>query len=178
VNKGLIARRYSRLLINTFDISDVPDIIDGLKIFLKLINADKKLRNLFSSCAFAENEIDLALKIILSRIKASEQVGKILKLIIKQGHLPVIKEIIKSSINSYNERLKRMTALVISPVVIEKTRIERLRSALRVLTQREIDIENQIDPSLLGGFIVKVGSTIYDSSLKGQLRLMRAELVK
>jgi len=178
VNKGLIARRYGRLLINTFDISDVPDIIDGLKIFSKLINADKKLKTLFSSRGFSESEKAEALKISLSHIKASEQIGKLLKLIINQGHLPAIKEIIKSSINAYNERLKRMTALVISPVVIEKTRIERLRSALKILTQREIDIENQIDPSLLGGFIVKVGSTIYDSSLKGQLRLMKAELMK
>jgi len=178
VNKGQVVGRYSRLLINTFDIADIPGVIDRLKVFLKLISTDRKLKTLFSSRAFSEDEKAAALKIIQSHLKASEQFGKFLGLIINQGHLPVMKEIIKSSITAYNERLKKMTALVISPVVIEKTHIERLRSTLKVLTRREIDVETQIDPSLLGGFIVKVGSTIYDSSLKGQLRLMKAELMK
>ena len=46
------------------------------------------------------------------------------------------------------------------------------------MTKRDVDIDSKIDPALLGGFIVKIGSTIYDSSLKGQLRLLRTELTK
>jgi F-type H+-transporting ATPase subunit delta len=41
-----------------------------------------------------------------------------------------------------------------------------------------VDIEYVSDPTLLGGFIVKVGSTMYDSSIKGQLRLLKDELIK
>jgi len=67
---------------------------------------------------------------------------------------------------------------VVSPVTLEKNYINRLKSSLKALTRRDIDIESRIDTSLLGGFIVKVGSTVYDSSLKGQLRLLRAALTK
>jgi F0F1-type ATP synthase delta subunit len=53
-----------------------------------------------------------------------------------------------------------------------------LKNALKNITKMDVEVENQVDPSLLGGFVVKVGSTIYDNSLKGQLRLLKAELMK
>jgi F0F1-type ATP synthase delta subunit len=49
---------------------------------------------------------------------------------------------------------------------------------LKNLIDRDVDIENEVDPSLLGGFVVRVGSTIYDSSVKGQLRLLKSELMR
>ena len=65
-----------------------------------------------------------------------------------------------------------------TPVALEEKYISRLKSALTSLTDREVQIESRLDPSLIGGFIVKVGSTVYDSSLKGQLQLLRAELTR
>jgi ATP synthase F1 delta subunit len=178
MNKTQIAKRYSRTLISTFDISAIPGILEGLQIFSKLIDANKKLRLLFISGIFLEDEKDRALKTLLSYLKVSKQTERFLKLIIMQGHLSAIKEIIKASIAAYNEKLKRETAMVISPLTLEKKHIERLKNALRAITQKEINIESQVDPSLLGGFIVKVGSTVYDSSLKGQLQLLRTELTR
>jgi len=35
-----------------------------------------------------------------------------------------------------------------------------------------------MDPSLLGGILIKIGSTMYDTSIKGQLRLLKDELIK
>jgi F0F1-type ATP synthase delta subunit len=49
---------------------------------------------------------------------------------------------------------------------------------LKKLTDRDLDIEYVMDPSLLGGIQVKVGSMIYDTSIKSQLRLLKNELIK
>jgi F0F1-type ATP synthase delta subunit len=49
---------------------------------------------------------------------------------------------------------------------------------LKKLIDRDVDLETVLDPSLLGGVLVKVGSTMYDSSIKGQLRLLKDELIK
>ncbi len=95
---------------------------------------------------------------------------------ILQGHLPAINEVITASIDAYNERQKKATAVVVSTVSLDEKNADRLKAALKKMTDREITIENQVDESLLGGFIVKVGSTIFDSSLQGQLRLLRSEL--
>lgn len=178
MNKAQIAKKYSRSLINTIEVQDIPKVIEELITFSKLIEANRKLKLLFAGQIFSEEEQNRALKELLSYLKISPQSEKLLKLIIIQKHLSAIKEIIKASINLYNEKLKKTTAVVISSVTLEKNYINRLESALKALTRRDIDIESHIDPSLLGGFIVKVGSTVYDSSLKGQLRLLRAELTR
>jgi ATP synthase F1 delta subunit len=103
---------------------------------------------------------------------------KFLRLIILHGHLAAIKEVITASINVYNDAEKKATAVVISPVTLDTSYTDRLKTALKELTKKDVDIETEVDPSLLGGFIVKVGSTIYDSSIKGQLRMLKAELMR
>ncbi|MCK5286248.1 MAG: ATP synthase F1 subunit delta [Thermodesulfovibrionia bacterium] len=178
MNKSRIAKKLSRSLINTYDISDVSGILKGLQIFSRVIDSSRELKLLFSSRIFTDNEKVQALKILISHLKVSRQTEKFLKLIILQGYLPALKEIIKASTDACNEKLKKASALLISPVALEQSHIDRLKNALRDLTKRDVDIDSKIDPSLLGGFIVKVGSTVYDSSLKGQLRLLRTELTK
>ncbi|MCK5512818.1 MAG: ATP synthase F1 subunit delta [Thermodesulfovibrionia bacterium] len=178
MNKSQIAKKLSRSLINTFDISDINGVLEGLHIFSKVINSSRELKLLFSSRIFTDNEKAQALKILTSHLKISRQSEKFLKLIIMHGYLSAMKEIIKASTDAYNEKLKKATALVISPVALEQNHIKRLKKTLRELTKRDVDIDSKIDPALLGGFIVKIGSTIYDSSLKGQLRLLRTELTK
>lgn len=178
MTKSHIAKKYSKALINTIDISDVPAVIEELKAFSKLIDSDRKLKLLFISQIFSEDEKKRALKEILSYMKVKTQSEKFLALIIAQGCLPVLKEIIGLSVRIYQERTKKATAEVTAPVHLDKIYINRLESALRSLTKREVEIQSRIDPSLIGGFIVKIGSTIYDSSLKGQLMLLRTELTK
>ncbi len=176
--KSQIAKRYGKVLINTVDISEVPSIIEELKAFSKLIDSDRRLRLLFISQIFSEEEKKTALSEVLSYMKAKDETKKFLTLIITQGCLHAINEIIGSALNLYQDRMNRITAEIVAPVPLNESYINRLKSALGFLTNREVEVESRLDPSLIGGFIVKVGSTIYDSSLKGQLMLLRAELTK
>jgi len=178
MTKAQIAKRYAKVLINTIDLSSVPSVIEEIKTFSRLIDADKRVRLLFTSQIFSEEEKGTALNEILSYMKAKKESKKFLNLIITQGGLHAIKEIITSAITLYQERINKTTAEVISPVPLNEHHLNKLRSALSALTNRDVKIDSRLDPSLIGGFIVKVGSTIYDSSLKGQLMLLRAELTK
>lgn len=178
MNKTYVAKKFSRALINTVDISAVPGVIEELKVFSGLIEADRRFKLLFASQIFSEDEKKKALNEILSHMKASPQGSKFLTLIITQGVVTVIKEIISASLNIYDERMKKVTAEVISPVVLDENYSSRLKAVLRAMTSKEVEIESSLDPSLIGGFIVKVGSTVYDSSLRGQLQLLKAELAR
>lgn len=65
-----------------------------------------------------------------------------------------------------------------TPVEVTRDYEDRLKAALKKLIDRDVDVEYVLDPSLLGGVLVKVGSTMYDSSIRGQLRLLKDELIK
>ena len=178
MNKNQLAKRYSRALLNSIDIADVPVVVGEFKAFADLIGKNRQLRLLFGGQIFSESEKRKAFDALSPRLKFNEGTEKFLRLIIIQGHLPAINEIIAATIDSYNEKQKMATATVVSSVALDKKYIDRLKTALGRMTDREITVENRIDESLLGGFIVKVGSTIFDSSVKGQLRLLRAELLR
>ncbi|MBI5408026.1 MAG: ATP synthase F1 subunit delta [Nitrospirae bacterium] len=178
MNKNQIAKKYSKALIGSVEISNIPAVIEELKAFSRIFDANRKLKLLFAGQIFSDVEKEKALSALLPGLGTSPQTEKFLKLIILQGHLAAIKEIIVASINAYNEKQKKAAAVVISSVPLDKKFADRLKSALSAMTQRDVDMESQVDPSLLGGFVVKVGSTIYDSSVAGQLRMLRAELMR
>lgn len=178
MNKHQVARKYSRSLISSIELQEIPRVIEELRVFSRLMSINRKAKLLFAGLVFTDDEKDRALRALFPRLAFSAHTEKFLRLIIIQGHLASLKEIIIASMNAYNEKKRKATAVVVSPVPLEKGHTERLRTALREMTRKEIDIESQVDASLLGGFIVKVGSTIYDSSVAGQLRLLRAELIK
>jgi len=73
---------------------------------------------------------------------------------------------------------RKVKAVVMTPIEISKDYENTLRSSLKKVTDRDVDIEYVMDPSLLGGILIKMGSTMYDTSLKGQLRLLKDELIK
>ncbi|MEW6714228.1 MAG: ATP synthase F1 subunit delta [Nitrospirota bacterium] len=178
MNKTYVAKKFSRALINTVDISAVPGVIEELKVFSGLIDADRRFKLLFASQIFSEDEKKKALDQILSHMKASPQGAKFLTLIITQGVVSAIKEIVSASLSIYEGKIGKVTAEVSSPVALDENYSNRLKAALRAMTNKEVEIESSLDPSLIGGFIVKVGSTVYDSSLRGQLQLLKAELAR
>ena len=178
MNKNQIAKKYSRAILNTVELSEIPRVIDELKAFSSLIDDNRQLKLLFAGQIFSDEEKGKAFDAIKPSLKFVAGTEKFLNLIITQGYLTAMKEIIAYTINVYNEKQKKASAVVISPVSLDKGYTDRLKVALKNLIDRDVDIENEVDPSLLGGFVVRVGSTIYDSSVKGQLRLLKSELMR
>jgi ATP synthase F1 delta subunit len=178
LNKNQIAKKYSRAIINSVEVTELSTMLEELKAFAGLIEENKQLKLLFAGQIFSEAEKGKAFDALTPKLNFNANTAKYLKIIIVQGHLFAIKEVITATIDAYNDKQKKATAIVISSVALDSTNTERLKKALKKMTDREVTIENETDESLLGGFIVKVGSTIFDSSVKGQLRLLKAELMR
>ncbi|GBE03699.1 ATP synthase subunit delta [bacterium BMS3Abin09] len=178
MNKNQIAKKYSRAMINSVEVNKLPVMIEELKAFAELIDENRKLKLLFAGLIFSKAEKGKAFDALTPALKFNSNTTKYLRIIIVQGHLSAIKEIVTATINAYNENQKKATAVVVSSVALDSRNTNRLKAALKKMTDREITIENETDASLLGGFIVRVGSTIFDSSVKGQLRLLKAELLR
>jgi ATP synthase F1 delta subunit len=178
LNKNQIAKKYSRAIINSVEVTELPTMIEELKAFAGLIEENRQLKLLFAGQIFSEAEKGKAFDALAPKLNFNANTVKYLKIIIVQGHLFAIKEVTTATIDAYNDKQKKATAVVVSSVALDSTNTERLKAALKKMTDREVTIENETDESLLGGFIVKVGSTIFDSSVKGQLRLLKAELMR
>ena len=76
-----------------------------------------------------------------------------------------------------NARLGRVMAQVTTAVELDDDQQQAVAHKLAEITQQEVRVEIQVDPSILGGVVVRINHTVLDGSLQGQLARLRHELV-
>ncbi len=172
------ARKFAKMFINVIGMDEAPAALAELGVVEQLMTKSREFRSVLVSPAFTEEERQQALRDVAARMKLSEKVVKFLSHITSAGVAAALSEIVKYATAIYLEKKRRAKAVVMSPVAVGKDYEDRLKAALKKLIDRDVDVEYVLDPSLLGGVLVKVGSTMYDSSIRGQLRLLKDELIK
>ncbi len=172
------AKKYAKTLMSIVGIEEAPKALAELAVLENLMSKSREFRSVLVSPGFTQAEKETALKQVSSRLGLSEKMVKFAVHLAEVGVVSALGEIIKKATAIYLEKKKRAKAVVMTPVEVSKQYEERLKASLKKLTDRDVDIEYVMDPSLLGGVLVKVGSTMYDSSIRGQLRLLKDELIK
>ena len=171
-------KKYAKVLLDTVGIEKAPQAISELSSFNDLMVKNKDFKSLLVNPQFSLEERGKIIKQIAGKVKLSDY---ILKYILHLTDIMLIinlPEIVKIATSLYLERKKRAKAVVMTPMKIGKAQEDKLLVSLKKMTDRDLEIEYVMDPSLLGGIQVKVGSMIYDTSIKGQLRLLKNELIK
>jgi F-type H+-transporting ATPase subunit delta len=101
-----------------------------------------------------------------------------LVLLARTGKLNLVPELDAS----YRERLQShqnvVRADVTSAVALSPEKTKALQESLSKVTGKKVEISAGVDPELMGGVVARIGSTVYDGSVKTQLQRMRQELVK
>jgi F-type H+-transporting ATPase subunit delta len=172
------AKKYAKTLISAVGLEDTPRAIAELSVIEKLMEESREFRSVLVNPGFTAEERAKALRQVAEKAKLSETVTKFVVHVSEIKAIAALSQIIKIATAIYLEKKKRAKAVVISPVEISGDYERRLKDSLKGLIDKDVDIEFVMDPSLLGGVLVKVGSTMYDSSVKGQLRLLKDELIK
>jgi ATP synthase F1 delta subunit len=172
------AKKYAKTLISVVGIDDMPKALAELGTVENLMQKSREFRSLLVNPGFTAAEREKAFLQVAAKAGLSEKVVKFVMHLTGIGVVAALSDIIKIATALYLEKKKRAKAVVMTPIEVSKNYEERLKASLKKLIERDVDIEYVLDPSLLGGVLVKVGSTMYDSSVKGQLRLLKDELIK
>jgi F-type H+-transporting ATPase subunit delta len=72
----------------------------------------------------------------------------------------------------------RVTAEITSAQPLDAGQVQQITAALEKLSGKKVTIAKREDPELLGGVVAKIGDTVYDGSLRSQLRNLRDQLAK
>jgi ATP synthase F1 delta subunit len=171
-------KRFANALIRNVGIDNAPQAINELEALNALMLKSKEFKNLLFNPQFTSAERESVLKQLATKIKLSDYTIKFVMYLSELGVIKALPTIIRSATNLYFEKKKKAKAVVMTPIEIKKEQEDSLKSSLKKMIDRDVDIEYVMDPSLLGGILVKVGSTMYDTSIKSQLRLLRDELIK
>lgn len=171
-------KRFAKTLIETAGMEAAPKALAELGTLGKVLSGSRELSSALTGPQFTDAEKRAVIKELGGRLKLSDHTVKFVSFLAEQKAMPAFGATLNAATAIYFERKKMARAQVITPVPIDKGYEPRLRESLRKLTGREIELEYVTDPALLGGMLVKVGSTMYDGSIKGQLRLLKDELIK
>ncbi len=148
-----------------------------LDLFSSALDASADLRRLVSSPAFSRREQDAAIGAILKKMQIGGITANFAGLLVKNGRLDHFAPVIRAYHDLLAEHHGEITAEVSSAQKLNADQLKDLRAALKKLSGRKTRIIQHIDETLLGGLVVKLGSRMYDSSLRTKLfnlqRLMK-----
>lgn len=172
------ASRYAKALLRSIELEKIPQALSEVIAVNDLMSASKEFKSLLVNPLFTPDERANVIKQLTGKLKLSDYIVKFILHLAEVGAVKALPEIIRMATALYLEKKKKAKAVVMTPLPVTKEQETKLRASLKNITDREIDIEYAIDPSLLGGVLVRIGSTMYDTSIKGQLRLLKDELIK
>lgn len=166
--------RYASAL---FDLASEGKSVDTVQAqlagFRAAIADSADLRRLVTSPAFSADDQVAAIEAICAKGKISGIALNFLKLVARNRRLPALTAMIDAFDTLVATAKGEVGAEVISADKLSATQIKDLKAALKASTGRDVTLSTRVDPSLLGGLIVKVGSRMMDNSLKTKLQNLK-----
>lgn len=172
------AKRYAKALLGIVGFDKALGALEELNRVNDLMVNSKEFSGLLMNPQFPPDEREKVIRLIAKRMKLSGDIINYIMHLSQLGVIVFLPEIIKIATALYMEKQKKSKAVVMTPFEVSGADDARIKSSLNKLLERDVEIEYVMDPSLLGGILIKVGSTMYDTSIKGQLRLLKDELIK
>jgi len=172
------ASRYARAL---FDVaqneSDPVTVQQQLAAVVDAVDGSAELAKVLQDRRVPEPARRKIAIAVAERLEVVPAVGKLLALLVERGRFELLHEIAAV----YDERLREFRNIVqadVQTAVPLAPDAERaLEAALAQATGKQVAMRVTVDASLLGGVVARVGSTVYDGSVRTQLRKMRDQLV-
>jgi F-type H+-transporting ATPase subunit delta len=128
---------------------------------------------LVRSPAFSAQEQLQALSAVLARAAIGELAAKFLKLVASNRRLFAVRDMIRAFRDRVAEHKGEAVAQVTVAEELKGDHLDALRAALKAVSGKDIDLEIKIDPAIIGGLVVKLGSRMVDTSLRTKLNAIR-----
>ena len=170
-----MAGRYAGAL---FELARESKAIDAVKSdldrFDALLNESADLKRLVRSPVFGADEQLKALSVILDRAGIGGLAANFLRVITTNRRLFAVRDMIRAYRALVARHRGEVTAEVTVAEPLNDSNLGALKDALKNVTGgKEIDLDVQVDPAIIGGLIVKVGSRMVDTSLRTKLNAIK-----
>lgn len=173
-----MAKRYAKALLEAAAEAGVLEQVAADLEALRPHFAGKEVAGFFANPAVPRARKEAALTAAAERAAASRISVNLLRLLLARGRVGLLPDIARLFRDLADERTGRVRAEVTAAVPLPAASLEALAARLSAATGRQVHLTPRVDPTVLGGLVARVGSTLYDASLRTQLRRMREVLSK
>jgi F-type H+-transporting ATPase subunit delta len=173
------ATRYARALLDVaMKESDPSKIERELTDFALLLDQNRELRRVLLSPGIPTQARRQIVGEIAKKANLDPPLAKLLVLLADRGRLELVPDLLEV----YRERLLATIGIVkgslTSAAPLSSEKVQALARSLSRATGKQVQLEASVDPSLIGGVVTRVSSTVYDGSIRTQLQKMKKQLVE
>ena len=176
---GSLARRYARAVMEIGTAHGNLDQIGAdLRSLAHAMHTSAELVTVLTNPAIRRADRRKVIEALLGRLGATQLTKTVVSLLLDRERLASLPSISRELDTMIEARAGRVSAEVTSAQPLSKGQVESITSALEKISGKKVDLVKREDPALLGGVVAKLGDTVYDGSLRTQLRTLRDDLAR
>ncbi len=171
---GGLAGRYAAALFDLAENAKQLDAVAGELRDLKQVIADSEdLRRLIRSPIYDRDQQGAAMAAILDKAGVGDLTRRFVLVVAQNRRLFALPQMIDGYLTELAQRRGEVTAVVTAARSLTKEQESALTDKLRKVVGAKVQVDLQVDPELLGGLVVRVGSRMVDSSLRSKLEKLQ-----
>jgi F-type H+-transporting ATPase subunit delta len=180
VTNKTASNRYARALLDVaiHEQADLEAIERDLAQFAQLFTDHPTLAKVLLNPAVPVSRKRAAVADLLALTTPAPILGKLIALLADRDRLVLIPDLLASYRDRLLEYRKVVRAEVTTAAPLPEGRAEAIEQRLAQLTGSKVLLSTRTDPSIIGGLVARIGSTVYDGSVTRQLERMRARLIE
>jgi F-type H+-transporting ATPase subunit delta len=170
-----VTNTYARALADVvFDQHlDPGKTLQDAQSLAQLVASSRELREVWEAPSIPDEQKRALLDAIVAREGISRPVRNFMAVLMDHRRIKFLEPVVTEFEQELNRRMGFVEAQIVSARVLAEPERSRLEAQVEKLTGHKVRARYTQDRSILGGAIIKVGSTIYDGSVKGQLDRIR-----
>ena len=173
---NIVASRYAEALFQVGEETDSTDKLYGeLKAVVDIVKENKDFSNILRSPLVSKEEKkDLITKVFDGKL--SQNMINFLKILADKDRLALLADIEKDFKVILNEKNNILEGIVITAVPMKEEEVKELQTKLSAKYNKTVVLENEVDKSVLGGVLVRLGNEEIDGTVKNRLDKMKEQL--
>lgn len=166
--------RYANALFELAQESGkLKEVEADLTAFAEMLDASPELTRLVRSPIYTAEDQQRALAAVLEKAGIKGVTADFLGLVAANRRLFAVRDMIRAFFAQLAQHRGEVTAEVASATELSQAQMKSLRSALKAAIGQDVKISTNVDPALLGGLVVRVGSRMVDTSLRTRLNNLK-----
>lgn len=172
--KDMIARRYGRVF---FELAEeqkkTQEIIKETEMLYSLLKGDEKVWEVITNPTIRPaRQYEIAAALVKAK-KLSKLTHHFLKVLVDRNRLSLLPRILSAFIDEYKKATGQIAGRLQSPIALPNADLDSLSKALKNSTGFDVTLSHDLQPDLLGGVVLQIGSLMVDASLSNRLNKLR-----
>lgn len=172
---GQIVRRYATAFFESaLEANAVVPVSEQTNALLGVFSAE--VVKFFVSPMYAEAEKNDALEAVLSSLKAHDVLAGLLRTMLANNRLEVVSEVLRQFLKEADTQQGILRAEVHSARALSSVELGEIETSLSSASRKKVILASQVDEALKAGYIIKIGNTVVDATLRSRLAGLKESL--